>query len=79
MTKDEATEIFDAARKWVAAAVYYSHATAAQQDQEFLALLNSMINDTQVESGTKLPSKTPAELAAENALCNAAYLAKKTE
>ena len=31
------------------------------------------------ESGTQLAVQTPAELAAENALCNAAYLAKKPE
>ena len=31
------------------------------------------------ESGTNATTQTPADLAAENALCNAAYLAKKTE
>ena len=31
------------------------------------------------ESGTKVTAQTPAELAAENTLCNAAYLAKKPE
>ena len=31
------------------------------------------------ESGTQLTAQTPAELAAENAQCNAAYLAKKPE
>ena len=31
------------------------------------------------ESGTQLTAQTPAELAAENARCNSAYLAKKTE
>ena len=46
MTKDEATEIFDVARMWADAAVRYSG--APQQEQEFLALLNSMIDDTQM-------------------------------
>ena len=32
-----------------------------------------------VEFGTQVADKTPAELAAENALCNAAYRAKKDD
>ena len=32
-----------------------------------------------VEPGTKVSVQTPPELAAENAQCNAAYLAKKTD
>ena len=43
MNKDEAKEIFDFALMWATAAVRYSG--APQQEQEFLALLNSMIED----------------------------------
>ena len=115
MTKDSADEILSAARSWASAAVRYSG--APQQEQAFLALLNSMIDDTKMnktevriaaeytdehtatkstlyfaqcpvchakldwaETGKRFVSaQTPAELAAENALCNAAYLSKKTE
>ena len=54
MTKDEAKKIEDAARKWIDCAVEYelaivlnqdasAHSDVAQQEQAFLALLNSMI------------------------------------
>ena len=43
MTKDEASEIFDFARMWASAAVRYSG--APQQEQEFIALLNSMAEE----------------------------------
>ena len=99
MTKDEVKDIFDAAKSWADAAARYSG--APQQGQEFLALINAMIDDTQIAADgankptyiTRCPAchakiewveyevtaQTPAELAAENALCNAAYLAKKSE
>ena len=128
MTKDEAKTIEDAARKWIECACEHDigivlnqdsvpYSDVMQQEQAFLALLNSMIDDTQMnktemqiaaeytdehaatksalyfaqcpvchakldwaETGKRFVSaQTPAELAAENALCNAAYLSKKTE
>ena len=114
MTKDEAKKIEAAARKWLECACEYDigillnddsvpYSDVMQQEQAFLALLNSMIEDTQiaVNDATKVTyitrcpachakidwvefeatatAKTLAELAAENAQCNAAYLAKKTE
>ena len=64
MTKDEAKTIEDAARKWTACACEYelaivlnqivlnqdasAHSDVAQQEQAFLALLNSMIDDTKM-------------------------------
>ena len=52
MTKDEAKEIFDAALEWAAAAVRYSD--VKQQEQSFLALVNSMIVDTKMDDQKNL-------------------------
>ena len=107
MTKDEAKKIEGAARNWLECSCEYDigivlhedsvpYSDVMQQEQAFLALLNSMIDDTQMaandapnityitrcpachaklewnESGTNITAQTLAELAAENAQCNAA-------
>ena len=68
MTRDEAKKIEDAARKWIDCACEHDigivlnqdsvpYSDVMQQEQAFLALLNSMIDDTQM-------NKTEPQIAA---------------